>query len=48
MMNWIVAIVSLLALVFILLWFLVPGFRATVEQPKFDMLKKATRFKKMD
>jgi hypothetical protein len=38
MINWIVAIVSLSALVYVLLWLLAPGFRARVEQPKFDML----------
>ena len=35
MIDWIVAIVSLFALVFIVLWFLAPGFRVRVEQPKF-------------
>ena len=44
MIDWIVAIVSLFALVFILLWFLAPGFRARVEQPKFDMLAPAGRW----
>ena len=43
MIDWIVAIVSLFALVFIALWFLAPGFRARVEQPKFDMLARADR-----
>jgi hypothetical protein len=43
MIDWIVAIVSLFALVFIVLWFLAPGFRARVEQPKFDMLARASR-----
>jgi hypothetical protein len=41
--DWIVAIVSLFALAFVLLWFLAPGFRARVEQPKFDMLARADR-----
>jgi hypothetical protein len=39
--DWIVAIVSLFALVFVLLWFLAPGSRARVEQPKFEMLARA-------
>ena len=43
MIDWIVAIVSLFAVVFVLLWFLAPGFRARVEQPKFDMLARADR-----
>jgi hypothetical protein len=43
MIDWIVAIVSLFALVFVVLWFLAPGFRARVEQPKFDMLVRAGR-----
>jgi hypothetical protein len=41
MIDWIVAIVSLFALVFVVLWFLAPGLRARVEQPKFDMLARA-------
>jgi len=41
MIDWIVAIVSLFALVFIVLWFLAPGFRVRMEQPKFDMLAQA-------
>ena len=40
MINWIVAIVTLFAAGFVLLWFFAPGFRARIEQPKFDMLKK--------
>jgi hypothetical protein len=43
MIDWIVAVVSLFALVFIVLWFLAPGLRARVEQPKFDMLARAGR-----
>jgi len=43
MIDWIVAIVSLFALVFVVLWFLAPGLRARVEQPKFDMLARAGR-----
>jgi hypothetical protein len=43
MIDWIVSIVSLFALVFVVLWFLAPGFRARVEQPKFDMLARAGR-----
>ena len=43
MIDWIVAIVSLFALVFVLLSFLAPGLRARVEQPKFDMLAQAGR-----
>jgi len=43
MIDWIVAIVTLFALVFIALWFLAPGFRARVEQPKFDILARADR-----
>jgi hypothetical protein len=39
--DWIVAIVSLFGLVFIPLWFSAPGFRARVEQPKFEMLTRA-------
>jgi hypothetical protein len=45
MIDWIVAIVSLFALVFVVLWFLAPGFRARVEHPKFDMLARAGRRK---
>jgi len=43
MIDWIVAIVSLFALVFVVLWFLAPGLRARVEQQKFDMLARAGR-----
>ena len=43
MIDWIVAIVSLFALVFVLLWWLAPGFRTRVEQPKFDMLARTRR-----
>src|SRR2546427_337592 len=43
--NWIVAIVTVFALGFVLLWLLVPGFRARVEQPKFEMLKRVGRLK---
>jgi hypothetical protein len=41
--DWIVAIVSLFAVVFVVLWFWAPGFRARVEQPKFDMLARGGR-----
>jgi hypothetical protein len=44
--DWIVAIVSLFALVFVVLWFLAPGFRARVEQPKFDMLAREGRLRR--
>jgi hypothetical protein len=44
--DWIVAIVTLFALVFVLLWLLAPGFRARVEQPKFEMVKTVRRLKR--
>lgn len=40
MIDLIVTTVTLFAIAFVLIWFLVPGFRARVEQPKFDMLKR--------
>jgi hypothetical protein len=46
MIDWIVAIVSLFALVFTLLWFFAPGFRAQVERPKFRMLENEKKFNK--
>lgn len=46
MINWIVAIVTVFAIGFVLLWWLAPGFRTRVEQPKFEMLKRVTRLKK--
>jgi hypothetical protein len=45
MMNWIVAIISLSTLVFVLLWFLAPGFRARVERPKFRVLETERQFR---
>jgi hypothetical protein len=41
--DWIVAIVTLFALGFVLIWFLLPAFRVRVEQPKFDMLKRVKK-----
>jgi hypothetical protein len=38
--DWIVGIITLFAIGFVLLWFLAPGFRVRVEQPKFDMLAR--------
>lgn len=46
MINWIVAVVTLFALAFVLIWFLVPRFRARVEQPKYRMLASEKRFRK--
>jgi hypothetical protein len=43
--DWIVVIVTLFAFGFVLLWWLAPRFRARVEQPKFDMLKRVTNSK---
>jgi hypothetical protein len=36
-------IVSLFAFGSVLIWLLFPDFRALVEQPKFDMLKKGIK-----
>jgi membrane protein implicated in regulation of membrane protease activity len=44
--NWIVAVVTLFALAFVLIWFLVPRFRARVERPKYRMLANEQRFRK--
>jgi hypothetical protein len=44
--NWIVTVVTLFAIAFVVLWFLVPGFRARVERPKFEMLKRSARLQK--
>jgi hypothetical protein len=44
--NWIVVIVTLFAVGFVLLWWLAPGFRARVEQPKLEMLKRITGLEK--
>jgi hypothetical protein len=46
MINWIVAVVTLFAVAFALIWFLVPRFRARVEQPKYRMLANEQRFRK--
>ena len=45
MIDWIVAVVSLFAVAFVVIWFLAPRFRARVEQPKYRMLANEERFK---
>jgi hypothetical protein len=44
--NWIVVSVTVFAAGFVLLWLFAPGFRARVEQPKFEMLKRLEKHKK--
>jgi hypothetical protein len=46
MIDWIVAVVTMFALVFVLIWFLAPSFRARVEEPKYRMLSNERRFRK--
>jgi uncharacterized membrane protein YqjE len=48
MINLIVAGVSLLALLFVVLWLFVPRFRNAVEQPKYRMLENERRFRQRD
>jgi hypothetical protein len=45
MINVIVAIVTLIAAGFLLLWILRPSFRNWVERPKYMMLKNDQRFR---
>lgn len=45
MINVIVAIVTLIAAGFLLLWILRPSFRKWVEQPKYTMLENNQRFR---
>jgi hypothetical protein len=45
MINVIVAIVSLMAAGFLILWILRPSFRNWVERPKYIMLKSDQRFR---
>jgi membrane protein implicated in regulation of membrane protease activity len=44
MINIIVAIVTVIAAAFLLLWILRPSFRKWVEQPKYTMLENDRRF----
>ncbi len=44
MINIIVAIVTIIAAGFLLLWILRPSFRKWVEQPKYTMLANDKRF----
>jgi hypothetical protein len=44
MINIIVAIITLIAAGFLLLWILRPSFRYWVERPKYIMLKRDQRF----
>ena len=44
MINVIVAIVTIIAAGFMLLWILRPSFRKWVEQPKYTMLANDRRF----
>jgi hypothetical protein len=48
MINVIVAIVTLIAAGFLLLWIFRPSFRKWVEQPKYTMLKNDQRFRDAD
>ena len=43
MIDWMVLTVTMFAFVFTVIWLFFPGFRARVEQPKFDMLKRLKR-----
>ena len=45
MINIIVAIVTVIAAGFLLLWIFRPSFRKWVEQPKYTMLENDERFK---
>lgn len=45
MINIIVAIVTLIAAAFLLLWIFRPSFRKWVEQPKYTMLEDDQRFR---
>jgi len=45
MINIIVAIVTLIAAGFLLLWILRPSFRTWVERPKYVMLESDQRFR---
>jgi hypothetical protein len=45
MINIIVAIVTLIAAGFLLLWILRPSFRTWVERPKYTMLESDQRFR---
>jgi hypothetical protein len=45
MINIIVAIVTLIAAGFLLLWILRPSFRTWVERPKYAMLESDQRFR---
>jgi hypothetical protein len=46
MINWIVTLVTLFAIAFVAIWLLAPRFRARVEQPKFEMLRRSARLRK--
>ncbi len=48
MINIIVAIVTIIAAGFLLLWILRPSFRKWVEQPKYTMLENDQRFKEAE
>lgn len=48
MINVIVAIVTLIATGFLLLWIFRPSFRKWVEQPKYTMLDNDRRFDEHD
>jgi hypothetical protein len=45
MINFIVAIVTLIAAGFLLLWILRPSFRTWVERPKYIMLQNDQRYR---
>lgn len=48
MINIIVAIVTVIAAGFLLLWIVRPSFRKWVEQPKYTMLENDRRFDKQE
>ncbi len=48
MINIIVAIVTIIAAGFLLLWILRASFRKWVEQPKYTMLENDQRFKEAE